>query len=143
MKLLKEIGRQEYESGKDICTLPEDVEDNTRPLFLARFWAEAENLAVEGLVIVEAVNDGAIDFSQASDDGLPASTRYEAPINPDGIIGSLILRDGRVLHAQEGYLKRFGDPLDDELADAIAAQMAQYESAQVPALVTSGSRQAL
>lgn len=133
MKIFREIAKPDYETGRDSSVVPE-VEDGTDPIFVARFWASAEQLAVEGLVSVHAVFEGEVGFHQLDDDGEPVGVSYEAPIDDNGILGPLTLRDGRVLHAQEGYLMSYGDTLDDELAELVA----QDEHNLVPVHVTVG-----
>jgi hypothetical protein len=133
MKVLREIPKTEYDADRDASTVPE-VEDDTEVLFIARFWASREQVAVQALVSVYGLEDHEIDFQQVSDDGEPIGVPYEAPIDESGIIGALILRDGRVLHVQEGYLLQCGDSLDDEFAALIAEQERQL----VPVHVTVG-----
>jgi hypothetical protein len=134
MKLLRNIENTAYDTGRGVCTEPDDIEKFIGSLFVARFWDTREEAAVEGLVIVQGLDENTIDFQQSNDDGELVGDRYKANIDGNGVMGSLTLRDEQDIHAAEGYLHRYGESLDDELADFLS----NYENELVPVRVTLG-----
>jgi|GEM_PF-4644961 len=138
MKLLHEISQKEYDAGRilnnDLDVIVERTEDSENTLFVARFLVPGA-IAVEGLVGVQGVfDDDTVRFCLANEDGGLDSTVNKAPISEGGILGSLMLRDIRVLRVQEGYFHTYSSELDEELMSLIALQQREL----VPVHVTNG-----
>lgn len=138
MKLLTEISKSEYDSGRDMCDEPENIAERTYEsesvLYVARFLAPGQ-IAVEGLVSVHGIyEDDTIHFQLADDDGEPKSETKIATISASGVIGPLTLRDIRVINAQEGYFHLYGNEINDEFE----AMLAKMQEELVPVRVTLG-----
>jgi hypothetical protein len=119
MKLLHEISLPEYNEGRNLCSdcvsIVERTEDSDGSLYVARFLVPG-TMAVEGLVSVRGVyEDDTIRFNLANGNGESDTELNRAPINDEGIMGSLMLRDVRVLRIGEGYFQAYGSSRDDDL----------------------------
>jgi hypothetical protein len=142
MKLLKEIDPKLYESGREVPTEPGDIEDDTEVLLLARFKTLESNIAVEGLVSARGAGYTGVDFRQANQDGEPVGETYKAEIDSRGIIGRLVLHDGELVHAREGYFLRYGNLADDALTQELERLLEEDEEARLPVHFLMGGAQA-